>query len=243
MRKISEELSKMVHVYESYDELSEAVAQRVFAIVTDKPDAVICVATGESPKGVYQRLNMRRELFEKVRILKLDEWGGIPSTDPSTCETYIVEHIVEPLGLDRNQLLGFISDALDVVQECKRVEQLIMDLGGIDVCILGMGTDGHIGLNFPEERLIPSIHSVPEHFLTHSMVKQAKVKPTHGFTLGIKEVLMAKEILLIVSGQSKREAFATLLEQRITTHFPASLLWLHSNLHIFCDVNCLGKEE
>ncbi len=224
-----------IKILDSYSEVCKSAFAQVEECIKRKQDGVICVATGESPIGIYQLFPEKKDIFQKVKILKLDEWGGIKPDDPSTCESYIKEHIIYPLNLDESQLLGFRSDAKNPEGECERVKQILKELGGIDICILGMGADGHIGLNFPSNSLIPDAHIVPAHYLTHSMLDKAKEKPTHGFTLGMKEIINSDKIILTIRGKSKGEAIKTLLKGEVSTHFPASLLLLSDNLTIYCD--------
>jgi len=229
-----------IKVYSTYQELCRSAFQQVVLSVKRNSGALICVATGESPIGLYQFFPEQSELFKHIKILKLDEWGGIRPDDPSTCETYIKENIIQPLKLDENQLMGFQSDAKNTENECNRIKSLIPQHNGIDLCILGMGADGHIGLNFPADKIAPEAHVVPSHYLTHSMLDKAREKPTHGYTLGFKEILNSKEIILIVKGASKREALRLLNKGEITTHFPASLLLLSQNCTIYCDKDAYG---
>lgn len=230
-----------IKVFSTYSETCEHAFEQVVSSLNKNPKSVICVATGESPIGLYQLFLQQSGIFQNIKILKLDEWGGIKPDDPSTCETYIRENIVRPLGLEDSQLLGFNSNAENPDSECNRVRELIKQVGGIDVCILGMGADGHIGLNFPADKLKPDIHTVPSNYLTHSMLDKAKEKPTHGYTLGMKEIINSREIILIVKGASKREAMRRLLTEEITTHFPASLLLLSENLNVYCDKDAYGE--
>jgi len=230
-----------IRVYKNYQELSKAGAKEIFAYLEKKRKAVICVATGESPKGIYNLLTSRKELFSETVFLKLDEWGGIPPNDPSTCESYIKKFIITPLGLTDDRLLGFNTNPKKPDEECKRVLKLLDSLGGIDISILGLGSDGHIGLNFPAESIPESIHTVPGELLTHSMLQDAIHKPQYGFTLGFREILMSSKIILPVSGSSKREALKKFLRGELTTQNPASILRLSQNLIVLCDEEAYGS--
>ncbi|HOK08594.1 MAG TPA: 6-phosphogluconolactonase [Candidatus Hydrogenedens sp.] len=230
-----------LNVCSTYEEVCRNAFEQVVLSVGKNPKALICVATGESPIGVYRLFPEHSELFRNIKILKLDEWGGIKPNDPSTCETYIKENIIQPLGINDKQLLGFRSDAGNPEDECERIKSIINQYNGIDVCILGVGVDGHIGLNYPADTIIPEAHIVPAHYLTHSMLNKAQEKPTHGYTLGFKEILNSKEIILIVKGTSKKETLKLLLKGEITTHFPASLLLLSKNFTVYCDKDAYGE--
>ena len=108
-------------------------------------------------------------------------------------------------------------------------------MGGIDLCILGMGADGHIGLNYPATTLPAETHTTDASTLKHAMLDAAQGKPTHGYTLGMAEVLRARRIVLVVNGAAKAHAVQRLVSGVMTTEFPASLLWLHDDVHLFAD--------
>lgn len=222
-------------VFNDYQELSRAGAEEVFTYLEMKRKSVICVATGESPRGMYNLFPSRKELFEEVVFIKLDEWGGISASDPSTCQTYIKEVILEPLGLKEDRLVGFETNPTNPEEECKRVRRLIDDLGGIDIAILGLGADGHIGLNFPGESIPSSAHVVKGELLTHSLIQKAIEKPKFGFTLGFKEILSSSKIILPVSGNAKKSALRELLKGELTPRIPASFLSLSPRVLILCD--------
>lgn len=227
-------------VFVREDRLNAAGADVVLNVVHAKRNALICVATGSSPKGVYAVLAESAARLRDVRILKLDEWGGIPANDPSTCDTFIRQHILEPWGVPEAQFEGFASDAPDPDAECVRVRARVQELGGIDLCVLGMGADGHIGLNYPSDSLPPEAHVTGPETLQHAMLDAAETKPTHGYTLGFGEILQARRILLIVNGAAKAEAAQTLLTGGVTTQFPASLLKLHPAVTCLLDREAAG---
>jgi galactosamine-6-phosphate isomerase len=229
---MSQSLPEMI-VTDDYESMSRVAAAAVLEMVHTKPEALVCVATGASPAGVYACLAQHRASLGQVRVLKLDEWGGLAPDDPATCEVYIRQHVLEPWGVPRERYLGFISDAPDPQAECERVARVIALAGGIDVCILGMGADGHIGLNYPAAELPPGPHPTDASTLRHAMLDAACGVPTHGLTLGMADVLRSRRIVLVVNGESKAAAVQRLGSGGLSTGFPASLLWLHP------DVTCV----
>jgi len=121
--------------------------------------------------------------------------------------------------------------------ECEKLrDRLTMD-GTIDICVLGLGMNGHIGMNEPGStlQLHPHIARLSEVSLRHPMLANSHSRPTYGLTLGMGDIMSSREILLLVSGAHKREPLQRLIQPAITTEFPASLLWLHSNCHLLCD--------
>jgi galactosamine-6-phosphate isomerase len=222
-------------VLEDYDAACRTAAEAVLEGVRTKPNSLICIATGASPLGLYAELARHSAELAQVRILKLDEWGGLAMNDPATCEVYIREKILGPWGLSQERLVGFQSDASDPEGECARIRMEIERAGDIDLCILGMGADGHIGLNYPSPMLPAEAHLTDASTLKHAMLDAALGLPTHGFTLGMAEVLRSRRIVLVVNGAAKARAAQRLMTGDISTEFPASLLWLHPDIHLFAD--------
>jgi galactosamine-6-phosphate isomerase len=136
---------------------------------------------------------------------------------------------------------GF-QGAADPEAECERVRRRLETEGPIDLCVLGLGLNGHVGMNEPAPMLRPAAHvaSLTETSLRHTMLADARSRPTHGLTLGMAEILASHQILLLVSGVTKTEPLRKLLRREITTEFPASLLWLHSNWTLLCDRDAAG---
>lgn len=230
-----------VAIEPDYRAMSRRAAAAVLDVIRAKPDSVVCVATGASPLGLYRVLAERREAFAQVRVLKLDEWGGLPATDPATCDTYIRDHILHPWGVPEERYIAFAGDAADAQAECARVDRAMQEAGGIDLSILGMGADGHIGLNYPADVLPPRAHVTSGSVLRHAMLKEAQGTPTHGLTLGMGDVLRSRHIVLVVSGEGKADAVARLLSGPMTTQFPASLLWGHPRLLCVLDRAAAGR--
>ncbi len=222
-------------------ELALKGADLVLGAVRTRPKGLVCLATGDSPRGLYAGMAAQPEAFQRTRFLKLDEWGGIPADDPSTCQTYIERQVLTPMGLPKERLDGFDPENATPEAECARIRGLVAAAGGLDLCILGMGADGHIGLNYPAAELPPTAHVTGPETLRHAMLQSARTAPTHGMTLGMAEVLQARMIVLVINGVGKAEAAARLLHGPITTQFPASLLWMHPNLHCLLDAEAAAK--
>ena len=227
----------------NYDELSLKAAEIMLETVKNKNDALICVATGSTPTGAYEiftkKLKDENIDYSKIKILKLDEWLGISKSDPASCEVYIKENILTPLEISSERYFSFNLETDDPNKECNRISDIIYKEGPIDLCILGIGTNGHLGLNEPGEKLIPHCHisRLNPKTKNHTMLTKTNHKVTYGITIGLKEILASKEILLMVSGNNKREAFDKFMEGNITTWLPSSFLWLHLNVKCIADMS------
>lgn len=230
-----------IHLAADYDSMSRIAAARVLDAIADRNDLLICAPTGDSPTGLYRMLAERRAEnpahFEQVRVIKLDEWLGIPPDDPATCEHYLRTNLLDPLRITADRYTAWQGDCDDPVAECNRMQDELARRGPIDLCILGLGRNGHVGFNEPRPLLSPHCHvaRLSEATQRHPMLRDRAVRPAFGVTLGIADLLNAREILLLVTGAGKERVKAQLLAGRVTTAVPATLLLLHPNLHIVVD--------
>jgi galactosamine-6-phosphate isomerase len=226
-----------------FEAMSQLAAELIVEEIRRRPDLLLCAAAGASPIRCYELLVEKRQaeprLFDRLRVLKLDEWGGLPMDDPATCEAYLRHHLIEPLGISEDRYFTFQSNPADAQVECQRIRDLLAEHSPIDLCLLGLGVNGHLGLNEPAASLQPFAHvaELAESSRQHSMLGKATRLPAYGLTLGMREILAARKIVLLVSGANKREPLGRLRAPQISTVFPASLLWLHS------DVTCLYDRE
>lgn len=225
----------------THEAASQLAAAAIATRLQRRPGALLCLATGATPERCYQLLaeHGRREpaLFRQARILKLDEWGGLALDDPATCEAYLRRVLVEPLNLRPDQFVGWESRPADVSAECRRIRDWLREHGPIDLCILGLGLNGHLGFNEPAStlQLQPHRAELAAASQGHSMLSVARGRPEYGLTLGFLDLFRAREIFLLVTGAHKRRQIERWLRPELSTDFPASLLWLHPGLTVFVD--------
>ncbi|MBD0257845.1 MAG: 6-phosphogluconolactonase [Cytophagales bacterium] len=216
-----------------YEAMSEMAASVVTREIENRHDLLLCAATGHSPAGVYAQLAGQGAkdpaFFGALRVVKLDEWGGLPENHPATGEHYLRTRLVDPLRIAPERYLSFRSAPPDPVAECARIRAALDAGGPIDLCILGLGSNGHLGFNEPAAGLEPHCHvaRLSETSRGHTMVEALSDKPAFGLTLGMRDILLAGRIILLVWGANKAEPLRALLSGQITTQLPASLLWLH----------------
>lgn len=228
-----------------YEEMSQRCSNTIIEIVKENPDLLLCAATGNSPEGVYQNLAatflQKPELFINLRIMKLDEWGGIPASDPNSCEAFLRQHILQPLNISAERYMSFEGNATSPEKECERIQAELQKNGPIDLCILGLGKNGHIGFNEPADALTPHCHvaRLSQDSLQHQMANAMQNKPIYGLTLGMADILRSKKIVLLLTGSDKKHVIDRLLTQQVTTQLPASFLWLHPNVSCFVDLNAM----
>lgn len=221
-----------------FEEIDQ-MGQNAFSIVMDEiehnPQLLLCTATGSSPLPLYLNLaeeaKKREAVFDQTRILPLDEWVGLPSSDGS-CHAFLQKHIIKPLQIDQQRYFPFNLETENLENECLRIQDIVQEQGPIDLCILGLGKNGHLGFNEPADELQPHCHiaDLALQSQQHSMILGSSIKPSQGITLGIQDILSSKRILLLVSGSEKEEAKKKLLSGEITSQCPASLLWKHDNV-------------
>lgn len=218
--------------------MSQKALELVLEEVQKNSKLLLCTATGNSPRLLYQ--NMAKEsqgnisLFQKMRVIPLDEWIGLPTLEGS-CHQYINENILTPLKISTGRYFAFNSNAKQLEKECKRIQVILTENGPIDLCILGLGKNGHLGFNEPANELEAYCHisRLSSESQTHNMIDNIELKPTKGLTLGMQDILSARKIILMVSGKGKEVAIEKLLSKKITNDCPATWLWQHDN------VNCL----
>lgn len=217
--------------------LAAAASQIIVKAIQKKPDLLLCAATGNTPTSTYQALVAQKSIFaaDQLRIFKLDEWGGVPIDHPGTCESYLQEHLIRPLNIPADRYFSFQSNPANPQEECARVQQLLQQEGPIDLCVLGLGVNGHLAFNEPGDFLQPHCHlaQLTQDSLGHSMAKEMQDVKLYGLTLGMSDILAARAIVLLISGTAKVEVTKRLLEGKISTQLPASFLWLHPNVKVF----------
>ena len=224
-----------------YQEMSRKAASLVLEDIKKKPELLLCTATGSSPEGLYRELastaEEEKELFKQLRILKLDEWGGIPENHPVSCEYFLREKLLTPLAIEDERYISFRSNPDDPKEECKRIRSLVETQGPIDICILGLGANGHLALNEPAAQLEPQAHvaSLSEESLQHPMIASLEQKPSYGLTLGMEEILSSRQIIMLVSCKEKKQIAELFLEGTVSTKLPASFLWEHPNVECLVD--------
>jgi len=225
--------------FDTYEAMSLNAGQLIFDKLLQKPEMLFCAASGSSPYGTYAELVNKYksdpDVFSKMRILKLDEWGGIPMSDPQTCESFLQENLISPLNIPPERFYSFDSNPENPKKECETVNFIIRNNGSIDLCVLGLGLNGHIAFNEPASCLIPDCHvtNLSVKSMEHPMAVKMKEKPTFGLTIGMADILQSQKILILITGNNKDHILKRFLSKEITTKLPASFLWLHNDVTCF----------
>jgi galactosamine-6-phosphate isomerase len=233
-------------VLADHEAVSTAAAVSIAARLESKPHALLCLATGSTPLRTYEILARHGRaapcLTRFMKVIKLDEWGGLAMERPGTCETFLRNALVTPLGLD-SRYVGFNSNPANPAAECARIRDWLAANGPIDTAILGLGLNGHLGFNEPDDALQPHAHiaTLSPESLRHSMLANEPERPAFGLTLGMTDIFHARRILLLVTGKAKRDALRRLTQGPITARFPASFLHLHPEVTLLVDAAAAGR--
>ena len=227
-----------ITVCKNYDEMSAVAAKAIAELIKNKPDCVLGLATGSTPEGMYAKLvDMCKAgdiSFSKVTSVNLDEYYPLEPDNEQSYRYFMNKNLFDHVDIDKAKTFVPNGLAKDPEKEGKDYDAMIEKLGGVDLQILGIGRNGHIGFNEPATYLIPGTHVTD---LTPSTI-EANARffasendvPKQALTMGIGTILAAKKILLLVSGKDKAAAVARLLEGKITTECPASFLALHGDV-------------
>lgn len=233
------------NIFEDAEALSRRAADIMSDAVANSPGMLLCAASGGSPTRAYDLFAAEKARGARLRIMKLDEWAGMGAEHEASCEAYLRRHLTDPLAIPDARYLAFDGLAADGAAECARVERRLEAEGPIDLLVLGVGVNGHLGLNEPAEALTPGCHvaALAETSQAHPMLAGNTAPPRHGLTLGMAGILQAKRILTLVSGSHKRDAMQRFLTRQITPAFPASFLWLHGNVDFLADADAMAGLE
>ncbi len=231
-----------------YDTMARKAANLVGAQILMKPNCVLGLATGSSPIGLYKELIRRYEAgeldFSACHSVNLDEYVGLAKQDPHSYAYFMNDNLFSHINIPKENTNIPDGTNLDAEDECARYEKVMADLGGIDLQVLGIGHNGHVGFNEPEDCFQKATHCVD---LKESTIaantrffdKKEDV-PRKAYTMGIMSIMNARKIVLLASGESKADIIYRMATGPITPQIPASVLQLHQDVTVFCDEPALS---
>ena len=237
-------------ISDTYETMSAQAAEAVMQKITYQRNGLLSPASGDSPTGLYKelvnRLTNKNIDISGWKFVGLDEWLGMNGNDEGSCRFYLDKQLFNPLHIAKNNICFFEGKAKDLNNECDTVERFIKENGGIDVAIVGLGLNGHVGMNEPGTS--PSLHSHVAEIdpLTQQVGQKYFKEKTHiskGLTLGIANLMEAKNVILIVSGSKKAEIVRQVLEEEISEQLPASFLRNHKNYTVYLDAEAASLLE
>ena len=240
-----------IYKAKDYKDMSRKAANIISAQVIMKPNCVLGLATGSTPIGTYDQLvewyNKGDLDFSEVTTVNLDEYKGLPRTNDQSYYYFMHQHLFDRVNIDPERTNVPNGMEPDAEKECGRYEELIRSLGGVDLQLLGLGHNGHIGFNEPGEAFEKETHCVD---LTESTIEankrffaSADDVPKQAYTMGIKTIMQAKKILIVVNGENKADIVKRAFFGPVTPEVPASILQLHNDVTLVGDEEALAKIE
>ena len=238
-----------IYKAKDYKDMSRKAANIISAQVIMKPNCVLGLATGSTPIGTYDQLvewyNKGDLDFSEVTTVNLDEYKGLPRTNDQSYYYFMHQHLFDRVNIDPERINVPNGMEPDAEKECGRYEELIRSLGGVDLQLLGLGHNGHIGFNEPGEAFEKETHCVD---LTESTIEankrffaSADDVPKQAYTMGIKTIMQAKKILIVVNGENKADIVERAFFGPVTPEVPASILQLHNDVTLVGDEAALAK--
>ncbi|MGV8968000.1 MAG: glucosamine-6-phosphate deaminase [Cellulomonas sp.] len=232
------------------EELAALAAGTIESLLTTTPEAVLGLATGSSPLGIYDELACRyaegRVSFARARAFTLDEYVGLASDHPERYGNVIEKEIASRVDFGPGAVCGPDGLAEDVVAACARFEAAIVEAGGVDLQVLGIGSDGHVGFNEPGSSLASRTR-------IKTLTEQTRVDnarffggdleqvPRHCLTQGLATIMAARHVVLIATGRAKAEAVHHLVEGPVSAMWPATILQHHPHVSVLLDPAAAGR--
>ena len=245
-RKVGKRRMK-IYAAKNYEDMSRKAANLIAAQVVLQPDAVLGLATGSTPVGTYQNLIAGCEKgdidFSQIHSVNLDEYKGLSGEHDQSYRYFMNHNLFDHVNIDKENTNVPNGLAEDTDAECVRYDQVIEELGGIDLQLLGIGGNGHIGFNEPSDVFEKGTHVVtltPETRQSNArFFSSLDEVPTHALTMGIGNIMSAGKILLLASGAAKAKALYDSCFGPVTPAVPASILQLHSDVVVIADEEAL----
>jgi len=231
-----------IFVADTYKQMSMKAAQDVIILMQASKNKLLCIASGDTPAGLY------KEIVSKVKtgaldvsdwkFVGLDEWAGMNGHDEGSCRYHLDKQFFSPLKINKEKISFFNGRAADLEKECATTEDFIKQHGGITVAILGIGLNGHIGMNEPGTSPLLHSHVAEIDPETQAVGQKYFTTPrqlSHGITLGISNLIQARHIILLASGINKAAIVKKALEEEISKQLPVTLLRDHTGFKIYLD--------
>lgn len=232
----------------NYEEMGKAAADVIAAQILLKPDSVLGLATGSSPISTYEELVRRYEAdivdFSQVSSVNLDEYVGLDASSNQSYVYFMRDHLFDHVNIDLARTNIPNGKNPNEKEECSRYDAVIRSLGGIDLQLLGIGPNGHIGFNEPEDHIPLGTHKVA---LTDATIQANKRffehesdVPRFAYTMGVRDIMQARRVLMVVSGKGKAQIVKDAFFGPVKPEVPASILQLHPDFILVADEDALS---
>ncbi len=238
----------VIYKTKNYDEMSKKAANIIAAQIVSKPDSVLGLATGSTPIGTYKHLVEKYQNgdldFSGITSVNLDEYKGLSPENDQSYRYFMNTNLFDHVNIDKSRT--HVPNGLepDSAKACAEYDQIVADCGGVDLQLLGLGHNGHIGFNEPGEIFENGTHCVN---LTERTIEantrffaSADEVPRQAYTMGIGTIMQAKKVLVVVSGKDKAPAVKAMINGPVTPEVPASILQFHKNVIVVADEDALS---
>ena len=230
-------------VTKDYNELSKVAAKEMAEVIKHNNKSILGLATGGSPVGMYKELinmNKNGEIdFSNITTVNLDEYIGLSGEHPQSYRYFMNENLFNHINIDKNKTYVPNGLAKDIEKECTSYDNKIEELGGIDVQLLGVGNNGHIAFNEPSETLLARTHltDLKEDTIEANsrFFDSIDEVPKKAITMGLGQIMKAKKIILIASGEGKAEVVKAMVSGKISTDIPVTMLQTHRDVTVIVD--------
>lgn len=240
---------KSLQVTDDYASMSERAADQLLEhVLNSRPDPLLLLASGDSPAGMYaaliRKIGERKIDISRWRFLGLDEWVGMNDSDDGSCQYHLNQQFFQPLGISREMISFFDGRSNELLTECAKAEAYINMYGPVDIGVIGLGLNGHVGMNEPGtdpsrgchiSELSDQTKAVGQKYFTRQTAL------TTGLTLGIRNLMESRQLLLLVSGSKKADILKKLLAASPDPALPASFLMEHEGFSIVADAAAAVK--
>ena len=237
----------IIHIFDNAEQIGKAIADMIVEQVNEKPDSVLGFATGASPVPTYKSLikayNEGKVSFKDITTFNLDEYCDLPKSDKNSYYTFMHENLFDHIDVNEEKVNFLNGNAEDPEKECIRYDSLI-DEKKIDIQILGVGRNAHIGFNEPSDKFTKGSFRVA---LTDSTIDANSIyfdenpMPHFALTMGTVSIMRSRKIIMVATGSSKQDAIFNMVNGDITPECPASVLQLHPDVHIFLDKDAAAR--
>lgn len=235
--------------FDTYEEVSRAGAEIIAQQIKEKKNSILGLATGSTPIGMYKELIKMYQAgevdFSDVYSFNLDEYYRIKKDNVQSYDYFMKDNLFNHINIHKNNINIPNGDVENPLEECINYDKKIDEVGGIDLQVLGIGCNGHLGFNEPADVLSSATHLVN---LTQNTIEvnarffeNINEVPTQAITLGMGHIMKAKKIILLVSGESKADIIKHLFDNEVTTQIPATLLKLHPDVTVIADKGAASK--
>ena len=232
----------LLNIYPDYKTLADQVANEIIAAVRNKAGATLCLAAGDTPRHAYAAVAEKATAggvdFSRCTFIGLDEWLGIAPSNEGSCHYFLDRNLFTPLGIKPSQVHLFDALSANPESECRKMDDIIRGRGGIDLIIVGVGMNGHIGFNEPGVPVQRYSHVADLDATTTSVGQKyfpEKTSLHKGITLGLQHFLESRTAILMASGSKKAEVIKNALEGPVTPSMPASIVQKHPRARVMLD--------